>query len=217
MPLPTSDISNLNACLKTLDEPRCQRQCHIDECGIENVGAHFAHELLELRVPGVGHTPTASEAVHNVVLNVTHQRDELEHVCQVARSRLPSQRCCVLRGQAVSTVRRIVLNDSPRHHRSKPFPHIPLVQIGCIRNLLTRRWRHLRQHVEQPSSVPDACHKREHSAVHDPQHLTAESFRLGLIQLNCGHFSLSLMISFCLETLGGIDSCGSTSGDVGRH
>src|SRR5262245_36023544 len=119
MALPTSDISNVNACLKTLDEPRCQRQCHIDECRVENDGANIAHELLEFGVPGVGHTPTASEAVHNVVLNVTHQRDELEHVSQVAWPRLPSQRCCVLRGQAVGTVRRIVLNDSPRHHRSK--------------------------------------------------------------------------------------------------
>src|SRR3954469_608908 len=77
----------------------------------------------------------------------------------------------------------INLHNAAGDHRPQPFPNVPLIQAGGLRDLLGGGWCQAGHRVEESGLMADAGHEGEPATIQDANHLSSERLDICLIQL----------------------------------
>src|SRR5207245_3088603 len=154
----------------------------LDEQPVVNPPPRGVHGLGEVGPElRVRHAAALAEAVGDL------RQSRGEHPERLApRGEIPArgagETLRVLRGQGEAAGGRVVVDHAAGGHRAEPLAHVPLVEAGARGQLRTRR-RALRGRLEEPVTVAELDHQREHAAGVEPEHLAGKLLDAPLIEL----------------------------------
>jgi hypothetical protein len=168
----------VDALPEPVDQPRHQRQHHVDQAGVVNGAAVLGHDRLEPGERRVRDPAAAAEAVHDPIFHLRHQPDVLHPGGEIVDARGPGEPDGVVGGQPVRSRRAVVLDDPAGGHHRQPLPDIPLVERGARGDLGARGRGHRRHDVEQPGAVAHAHHQGQRGLVHHAEHPVGEFRRV---------------------------------------